>query len=87
MRILCRIFGCASTDRYYPACDRCGTDIYHWNFIDQNRAWLNPWYTLCWWLRCNRDWFYHKCDVCKKPMAFTKKECCSEECYDLWVPF
>jgi hypothetical protein len=86
MRILCKIFGC-KLDQYGPACIRCNTWLYDWGFVHREMAWLNPWYNFIWRLRCNRDWFFHRCAVCKKPMVFTKKECCSEECYDQWLPF
>ena len=85
-RILCRIFGC-EVEEYGPACRRCGTWLYDYPFIQPEGAWLYPWYRLCWWLRCNRDLFWHRCDVCKKPMVFTKKDCCSDECYEQWLPF
>ena len=85
-RILCRIFGCEMED-FQGGCRRCGTWIYDWGFIPREAAWLNPWYRFTWWLHCNRDWFWHRCDVCKKPMVFTKDSCCSEECYSEWCPF
>jgi hypothetical protein len=87
MRLLCKLFGCKSSDPYYPLCDRCSTDIYHWDFIDQSRAWLGWWYFSTWWLRCNRRRFVHKCAVCGRWMFFTSRECCSDECYDNWLPF
>jgi hypothetical protein len=86
MRILCHIFGC-EIEEYGAGCRRCGTWIYDYPFIQQEGAWLNPWYRFKWWLTCNRDWFYHRCAVCKKPMTFIKDECCSPECYENWYPF
>ena len=86
MRILCHIFGCEMED-FQGGCRRCGTWIYDWGFIPREAAWLNPWYRFTWWLRCNRCWFWHRCEVCKKPMVFTKDSCCSEECYSEWCPF
>lgn len=86
MNILCKIFGC-ELEEYGPACHRCGTWLYNYGFIAREMAWLYPWYRLTWWLRCNRDWFYRRCAVCKKRMCFTKNECCSEECYSDWIPF
>ena len=64
-RILCRIFGC-EVEEYGPACRRCGTWSYDYPFIQTERAWLYPWYRFTRWLCCNRRWFYHRCEVCKK---------------------
>ena len=86
MRLRCKIFGC-QLEEYGPACGRCGAWLYNWEFVDRDMALLSPWYNFIWWLRGNRDWFYHRCAVCKEPMFFTKNECCSEECYDDWIPF
>ena len=85
-KILCKIFGC-ELEENGPACRRCGTWLYNYGFVDQNMAWLAPWYNLVWRLRCNRDWVCHRCAVCKETVFFTKNECCSEECYDNWIPF
>ena len=89
MRILCKIFGCQSSDPYYPGCDRCGTDIYHWDFVQDRAAWLWPWYSFKWWVRCNQKFFIHRCgnEDCRKLVFFTKNQCCSEECYSNWIPF
>lgn len=86
MRLWCKIFGCR-LEEHGPGCGRCGAWLYDWKFVDREMAFLGPYYQFVWWMRCNRLWFYHRCDVCEERMFFTKNNCCSEDCYDQWNPF
>ena len=83
----CKIFGCESTNGY--ACDRCGCDIYHWDFVQTEGAWLYPYYAVKWWFQTHRRWLGHKCeaDQCCTYLFFTDDSCCSDECYQNWIPF
>jgi len=91
MRLLCKLLGCATGDylNHGSTCVRCGSDIYDYTFVQREGAWLAPWYSLTWFLYSRRRWFFHKCENenCFHHLVFTDACCCSDKCYEEWVPF
>jgi hypothetical protein len=82
-RIRCILFGCWC-HRDYPGCGRCGAALYDADFIQIAKLdWL---IRLWWWLRKLR--IIKPCAVCGKRIWFAgTKACCSEKCWNDWLPF
>lgn len=81
-RLICLAVGC-SLHNDYPACHRCGGALYY-DFIDEGR--LEP--VLSFWRRLKAELRIKRCHECGKRMPWRSKEyCCSDRCYDTWVPF
>jgi len=82
----CRAIGCCLND-HTPECEHCGAYLYDTDFVLE--GWITPLIRL-------RDriiglcrQFTRRCDVCGRRMWFTRLHdaCCSEACYDKWIPF
>lgn len=85
MRLRCEVFGCACA-RDYPACVRCGADLYG-AFIETGR--IEPLLRAYWWVRLLlRRLGPRRCDQCRKWFyRGYDGELCSEACHDQWLPF
>lgn len=42
---------------------------------------------ILWGIRENLWALRHHCYVCHRRMWLSKQECCSEDCFDNWLPF
>jgi hypothetical protein len=85
MRISCVLWGCWCDEN--NACPKCGSALYYdADFVQIGKLQ---------WLFEVRDFFRGKyslvtrrCDVCRKRMWWTRHDpCCSDECFDKWIPF
>lgn len=87
MRIRCKLFGCLYDS--YCGCVRCGAGLYEYEFLQEPCWILKPLADLKWWLSVNKWKILHKCqgEDCLHWLAFTDKNCCSEKCYETWIPF
>lgn len=85
MRLRCRFLGCVLAREGY-CCDKCNTDLYD-GFIDRDRSWFAPIYQIQHRWQMKKFYRFHPCAVCETPMYFTDDHCCSQECYDDWIPF
>jgi len=85
MRIRCLLWGCECAHDY-PACLNCGAALYESEFIQIGKlSWIWSAYRAIReaWGRLNR-----RCDVCRKRMWLAgRANCCSQKCYDEWIPF
>jgi hypothetical protein len=82
-RLICWCFGCASNEHNY--CGRCGAAIYDYGFFQYGRLdWIKVPYLLAtgW-----KHWFSHRCSECGNRMFFSWDDCCSEACWQVWIPF
>lgn len=84
MKLRCKAFGCGWDG--HSSCERCGTDLYE-GFIPREACWFRHCYHALWLWRRGKRWRKHECDHCKAVMFFTEEYCCSDKCYDEWVPF
>jgi hypothetical protein len=84
MRIRCVLWGCWC-DRN-GGCPKCGSALYDADFIQIGRlAWMQR---VGGRLKQLRGFVNRKCEVCGKRYWFTgRNPCCSEKCYDEWIPF
>jgi hypothetical protein len=83
MRIKCKLWGCWCHEEY-PACGRCGAQLYDADFVQIAK--LQRLMTVWEWVKGVR--FYRQCAVCKKRIWFAGlKACCSQKCWDEWLPF
>jgi hypothetical protein len=80
-RILCRLKGCAAEET--PACARCGFFIYDPDFLPPKR-WLRAAFDRA---RRFRRKCLHRCEVCRSRIWFSDWQCCSENCFEQWLPF
>jgi hypothetical protein len=80
-RILCRLLGCAAAQT--PACARCRSFIYDPDFLPPGR-WVGR--VLDGVQRLRRKCL-HRCEVCRCRIWFSEWQCCSEHCFEQWVPF
>jgi hypothetical protein len=80
-RILCRLLGCAAAQT--PACARCRSFIYDPDFLPPGR-WLRE--VLDGARRLRRKCL-HRCEVCRCRIWFSEWQCCSEQCFEQWLPF
>jgi hypothetical protein len=85
-RIPCLLVGCASA-REYPACTRCGADIYDPAFVQEPCRIVLSYRNAFGWLRWKLT--IRRCQECHKrlfgngdPDGF-----CSMKCFDAWIPF
>lgn len=82
-RLVCRARGCDLHDEY-PACHRCGSALYGGDFIEA--GWLDP--LISAYYRLKRRLEIKHCDVCGKRMPWRRTvPCCSDKCFDQWIPF
>lgn len=84
-RLHCRLFGCIES-QYAPVCDRCGLYYYEgFVFSDESRI-RGPWLRLVYWVRGLNP--IKTCCHCRRRFFDRKNEsCCSERCYQEWIPF
>jgi hypothetical protein len=87
MRLHCHLFGCAVAATY-PACARCNADLYEGPFIERGvnyyvDAAFDP-------VRRHIIWpiMGKRCCQCRRRYWRGYDEyCCSEKCFDEWLPF
>ncbi len=85
-RIPCRLFACAC-DRY-PACVRCGADLYDGDYIQ--RGWIDTIWDGWSKVKRLRNRLFPVCQECGKSLLFKKRideTFCSLECQTDWLPF
>lgn len=85
-RAICHLVGCVCAESY-PACHRCGTDLYDADFVQVARlqfafdAYWNA-RKLVWKLTGK------KCEACGRRFWRGYDEwICSDECFTDWLPF
>lgn len=85
-RLLCKLWGCYCSDTHDFSCPRCGAALYDADFVQIGRLeWV---YRVRDFFRGKYAFITRRCDVCRKRMWFTRHNpCCSEKCYDQWLPF
>lgn len=85
-RLHCVLTGCEAA-RDYPACARCGEALYGGHFREFGK--LEWFFVLRWRLREFVRKFHRKtCAECgRKFWRGYNTELCSEECFDVWLPF
>ena len=84
-RISCYLLGCEIDPGYY--CTHCGAYC-----EDETGGWHDR---PCWLVRAwrvarepNLSWLYRRCEVCHRLIWLSPTEpCCSQKCYDGWIPF
>lgn len=82
MRLRCYLFGCEPHDN--PACQRCNAYLYDSWFV--HGGWIEPLFAAG--RRLRRFVVGKRCSECGKRMPRgTKDYCCSEKCYETWIPF
>lgn len=84
MRIHCYLFGCWCDPN--SACPKCGAALYDCEFIQVGKLdWVHSVRRLFAGIRC---FVSRRCDVCGRKYWFTRSgPCCSQKCYDQWIPF
>ena len=84
MRVRCVLFGCWYDQN--SSCPKCGAALYDADFIQVGRMdWVHK---VRGKLSQIRAFVNRKCNVCGKRYWFTANEpCCSEECYEDYIPF
>lgn len=85
LRIRCILFGCWCDEN--SACPKCGCALYDADFRQIGK--LNWIYRVRDFLRGVYVFSNRHCEVCGKRLGFTRRgpHCCSEKCYDQWIPF
>lgn len=87
-RILCRVWGCIGTPESNGYdCKRCRTNLYEGLWVEPDGSLMRWYYRLiAWWLY--RSYYrFHRCEVCDAALFLTDDYCCSDDCYDNWIPF
>lgn len=87
IKLFCWWFGCETKNS--PDCFRCNEDLYNGDFIQSGFYYTK---LLPFWHRFKYLFVSQKCDVCGKKLSFKRKynpheNCCSDECFDKWLPF
>lgn len=80
-RLVCHLWGCAATKT--PACVRCHSFIYDPDFIPPRRWFTNAVDQA----RVVGRKCLHRCEVCRRYIWFSEEQCCSENCFEQWLPF
>lgn len=88
MRLKCWFSGCTQCPDTLQCCLRCGVGIYDYEFYQLPCFLVRPFKQAAWWFSQNKFWITHKCNAeCGKRMFFSGDNCCSQKCYDNWIPF
>jgi len=84
MRLRCYLFGCWCDQN--SSCPKCGAALYDADFIQKGKLdWVHR---LRFIVADNVALVHRRCDVCGKRIWFTRwSPCCSEDCYDKYIPF
>jgi len=79
----CELFGCVCAEDY-PACHRCGADLYE-DFIQEGRL---EFLFRAYWRAQKFVWRVtgKKCEVCQRRF-WGRGRVCSDECFEKWLPF
>ena len=80
-RLICHLRGCVATQT--PACVRCHSFIHDPEFIP-SRRWSAKIGDQA---RIVRRKCLHRCEVCRCCIWFSEEQCCSENCFEQWLPF
>jgi uncharacterized OB-fold protein len=59
--------------------------LYDADFVQKGKLDFIWWFV--WKFSVLRRFVTSRCDECGKRMWFTSEPCCSDKCYDTWIPF